>query len=164
MSNISNPPKTAQRNDGQTSAVGYGRPPVHTRFKKGQSGNPRGRRKGQRNIHTVVDEALSRRITIREGDRTRSLTKLDAMILTMVNAALKGDPKAQASLITMMRSLGLIGEPPPATNQEPFTADDAAVIADYFRRHGAKAQPPESEGKEDSRLRDTIPPEKGTAS
>jgi hypothetical protein len=66
--------------------------------------------------------------------RTRSLTKLDAVILTMVNAALKGDPKAQAALITMMRSLGLIGEPPQATNQEPFTPDDAALIEEYFQR------------------------------
>ena len=62
---------------GSSSPVGYGRPPVHTRFKPGQSGNPKGRRKGQRNLHTVLTEALNQRITIREGDRTRSVTKLD---------------------------------------------------------------------------------------
>jgi hypothetical protein len=103
-------------------------------------------------------------IIIREGDRTRSLTKLDAVILTMVNAALKGDAKAQASLITMMRSLGLIGEPPQATNQEPFTPDDAALIEQYFRRHQGKSQPPDSEAKEDSSPSSTTPPERGTAS
>jgi hypothetical protein len=144
-----------------TFSVGYGKPPTHTRFKPGQSGNPKGRRKGQRNIHTVLDEALSQRIVIREGDRTRSLTKLDAVILTMVNAALKGDAKAQASLITMMRSLGLIGEPPQPTNQEPFTPDDAALIEEYFQRHQGKSQPPDSEGKEDSN--GTTPP-RGTVS
>jgi len=86
MSKQTRPP--SQPNGGH-SAVGYGKPPVHTRFKKGQSGNPKGRRKGQRNVHTVVDEALSQRITIREGNRTRSVTKLDAVILTMVAAALR---------------------------------------------------------------------------
>ena len=101
MSKQTHSPKALQPNGGH-SAVGYGKPPVHTRFKPGQSGNPRGRRKGQRNVHTVVDEALSQRITIREGNRTRSVTKLDAVIVTMVNAALKGDAKAQASLMAMM--------------------------------------------------------------
>ena len=146
MSKQTRPP--SQRN-GSHSAVGYGNPPVRTRFKPGQSGNPKGRRKDQRNVHTVVDEALSQRITIREGNRTRSVTKLDAVILTMVSAALKGDTKAQAQLITLLRSLGMTGEPPEAPTQEPFTADDQGLIADYFRRNGsALQQPMDSDGKE----------------
>jgi Family of unknown function (DUF5681) len=147
MSKKAHPP--SQPNSSHTSPVGYGRPPVHTQFKKGQSGNPKGRRKGQRNVHTVVDEALSQRITIREGNRTRSVTKLDAVILTMVSAALKGDTKAQAQLITLLRSLGMTGEPPEAPTQEPFTADDQGLIADYFRRNGSTLQQPtDSDGNE----------------
>ena len=139
----------ASQSNGDRSAVGYCKPPVHTRFKKGQSGNPKGRRKGQRNVHTVVAEALSQRITIREGNRTRSVTKLDAVILTMLTAALKGDAKAQASLIALLRSLGMTGEPPEVPTQEPFTADDQGLIADYFRRNGsALQQPMDSDGKE----------------
>jgi hypothetical protein len=149
MSKQIRPPKASQPNNGY-SAVGYGKPPVHTQFKKGQSGNPRGRRKGQRNVHTVVDEALSQRITIREGNRTRSVTKLDAIVVTMVNAALKGDAKAQTSLIAMMRSLGMTGEPPQPANLEPFTTDDQSLIADYFRRHGSTLQQPtDIDGKDD---------------
>ena len=139
----------ASQSNGDRSAVGYCKPPVHTRFKKGQSGNPKGRRKGQRNVHTVVDEALSQRIKIKEGNRTRSVTKLDAVILTMISAALKGDAKAQASLIALLRSLGMTGEPPEAPIQEPFTADDQGLIADYFRRHGSTLQQPtDIDGKE----------------
>jgi hypothetical protein len=78
---------------GSTSCVGYGRPPAHTRFKPGQSGNPKGRRKGQRNVNTVLDETLNQRITIREGNRTRSLTKLDGLILTMVSSTRPGAPR-----------------------------------------------------------------------
>jgi Family of unknown function (DUF5681) len=137
MSKQTRPP--SQPNGGH-SAVGYCKPPVHTRFKKGQSGNPKGRRKGQRNVHTVVGEVLSQRITIREGNRTRSVTKLDGVIVTMVNAALRGDAKAQAALIAMMRSLGMTGEPPPATNLEPFTGDDQSLIADYLRRNASTLQ------------------------
>jgi hypothetical protein len=149
MSKQTRLPKTSQSNGGH-GAVGYCNPPVHTQFKKGQSGNSEGRRKGQRNIRTVVDEALSQRITIREGNRTRSVTKLDAVIVTMINAALKGNAKAQASLIAMMRSLGMTGEPPQATNREPVTADDQSLIADYFRRHGSTLQQPtDIDGKDD---------------
>jgi hypothetical protein len=142
MSNKSKLSKTAQPDEGAVPSVGYGRPPVHTRFQKGQSGNPKGRRKGQRNIHTVVDEVLRQRITIREGDRTRSLTKLDGIMVTMVNAALKGDAKALASLITVMRALGMTGEPPVATKHESFTADDESILADFLRRRASEIQQP----------------------
>ena len=150
MSNELNQTKVSSTNGGANSPVGYGRPPVHTQFKPGKSGNPNGRRKGQRNVHTVVGEVLSQRITIREGNRTRSVTKLDGVIVTMVNGALRGDPKAQAALIAMMRSLGMTGEPPPATKAEPFTADDQSLIADYLRRHGSTLQQPtDIDGKDD---------------
>jgi hypothetical protein len=119
-------------------AVGYGRAPNHTKWKRGQSGNPAGRRKGQRNVRTVLDEALNKRIRIREGNRTRSVTKLEAVIATMINAALKGSAKAQASLIALMRSVGMTGEVPEAAHQAPFTADDEALIRDYFTRRAAE--------------------------
>jgi Family of unknown function (DUF5681) len=119
-------------------AVGYRRAPVHTKWKRGQSGNPAGRRKGQRNVRTVLDEQLNERIWIREGNRRRSVTKLEAVIATMINAALKGSAKAQASLIALLRSVGMTDEVTAATNGKPFTVDDAALIQNYFARHGAE--------------------------
>jgi hypothetical protein len=118
-------------------AVGYGRPPEHTRFKPGQSGNRRGRPKRQRNVRTVVEETLNQRIKIREGNGTRSLTKLDGVILTMINGALKGEPKALAALISLVRSLGMTGSAPEATNLEPLTDNDDVLLADYLGRRDA---------------------------
>jgi hypothetical protein len=140
---------------------------MHSRFKPGQSGNPKGRRKGQRNVGTVVDGELSQRITVREGNRTRSLTKLDAFVVTLVNAALKGDAKAWASLINLLRSLGLIGETPAANDQKPYTADDESIIADFLRRQGSEEQQQtESNDKEKDREgpTDTTPSESRTKS
>ncbi len=51
-------------------AIGYGRPPAHSRFKPGQSGNSKGRAKYSRNLRTIVEEVLQQRIVIREGQRS----------------------------------------------------------------------------------------------
>ena len=160
MSDQSHAPKPSKPNGAQTFSVGYGRPPVHSRFKPGQSGNPKGRRKGQRNVRTVVDGELSQRIKVREGNRTRSLTKLDAFVVTLVNAALKGDAKAWASLINLLRSLGMTGEPPVATDQKPYTADDESIIADFLRRQGSEEQQPTKNKEKDKEgPTDTTPSE-----
>ena len=148
---MSKRPRYSKTNGDHSYSVGYGKPPAHTQFKPGQSGNPKGRRKGPRNVRTVVEEALNQRIRVKEGDRIRSLTKLDGVILTMVTAALKGDAKAQGALIAVMRSLGMTGEPPAATEQKPFTADDDSLIADFLRRREAEIQPTASESKEENK-------------
>jgi hypothetical protein len=161
MSKQSRLPNTSRQNGSHTASVGYCSPPPHTQFKAGQSGNPKGRRKGQRNIRTVVNDALNQRIKIREGDRSRSVTKLDAVIMTMVNAALKGDAKALASLITVMRSVGMIAEVPEVADAQPFTADDDAVLADFLRRQTPGSQQTEvKNGNEQSAPIETTPPSK----
>src|SRR5215469_15592455 len=52
--------------------VGYGKPPRHTRFKKGQSGNPRGRPCGSKNLKTLLSEALSEPVIITENGRSQN--------------------------------------------------------------------------------------------
>src|SRR5262245_51797386 len=155
----------SQSNGDHSYSVGYGKPPAHKQFKRGQSGNPKGRRKGQRNVRTIVEEQLSQRIRIREGNRTRSLTKLDGVILTLITGALKGDAKAQAALFAFMRSLGMTGEPAAANDQKPFTADDDSLIADFLRRQGSEVQPPtEREGKADDQPPAATPADQNTKS
>ena len=82
--------------------VGYGRPPKHTRFKKGQSGNPRGRPKGRKNRGSVVREAIEREVTIRENGKTRKVTVFEALVESMVSKALKGSINDQIKLIGLI--------------------------------------------------------------
>jgi len=92
--------------------VGYGRPPDSTRFKKGQSGNPRGRPKGAKNIATYLGEILEQRISVREGDKVRKMSKVEAMLHGLVLKAMKGDTKALSSMIALARLCGLFDQVP----------------------------------------------------
>ena len=87
-----------------TPKVGYRNPPQHTRFKKGQSGNPRGRPKGTLNVATVLERTLRERVVINENGRRRTATKLEAALTQLTNKAASGDLKALQLLASLVRS------------------------------------------------------------
>jgi len=82
--------------------VGWGKPPIATRFKKGQSGNLKGRPRGTKNLKTDLMEELQETIVVREGERTVRMSKQRAMIKTVMNKSLKGDARAIITLVRMM--------------------------------------------------------------
>ena len=132
-------PGADRRSTGPDYAVGYGRPPEHTRFKPGRSGNPKGRPKRHRNLRTIVEETLIELITIREGERTRNVPRLEALVRTIENRVLKGDLRAFNPLLALIRTTGLAGEEPEVAEAEAWTQDDEALLVDYLRRHGPGA-------------------------
>jgi hypothetical protein len=71
--------------------VGYGKPPRQTRFSKGQSGNPRGRPRGTKNLKTLLLEILSEQIIATANGRRRKITKAAAIVIQLVNRAATGD-------------------------------------------------------------------------
>jgi hypothetical protein len=60
--------------------VGYGKPPCQTRFKKGHSGNPKGRTAGVKNLSTLLSEALNERVVVTQNGRRRKMTKCKAIV------------------------------------------------------------------------------------
>jgi hypothetical protein len=84
--------------------VGFGRPPKETRFRKGQSGNPKGRPKGKLNWSTVLERALHERVVINENGVRRTVTKLEAACTQVVNKAASGDLAALKQLAALIRS------------------------------------------------------------
>jgi len=115
--------------------VGYGNPPLKSRFKPGVSGNPKGRPKGRVNLKTVLQMELNRTITVKEGGRNRRLRKGDAWIIKTINSALSNDPKAGAMLINLLRAYGHLDEQPDNSREAPLTQNDAALMADFLQRH-----------------------------
>jgi Family of unknown function (DUF5681) len=85
--------------------IGYGKPPNATRFQKGQSGNPAGRRRGSKNLSTILDEELEQRVVIRENGKQKTITKRRASMKQLVNKAASGDHRALQILINSLHDL-----------------------------------------------------------
>jgi hypothetical protein len=107
----------AERDDYE---VGYKKPPLHTRFQKGRSGNPQGRPPGSSSVSTLLASAVRAKVTVVEGGRRVKKSKLEVAFTQMVNKAAGGDLKAQSLL---MRLLPLLD---PKEAQGAVTPDMAA--------------------------------------
>lgn len=90
--------------------VGYGKPPKHSRFKPGQSGNPRGRPKGRRSIDAILGKLLDRKIKIGPAGRQKHVSIIEAILMQQTNNAVKGDRKAAELIMRWRETLGLQAE------------------------------------------------------
>jgi len=94
---------TGDKHNG-TNDVGYCKPPKSSRFKPGESGNPRGRPRGSLNWGMVLQRALGEKVVINENGRCKVMTKLEAAIMQLVNKAASGDGKAMRYLCQLVVS------------------------------------------------------------
>jgi hypothetical protein len=81
--------------------VGYSHPPIATRFRKGQSGNPKGRPKGAKNLKTLLRQALNEKITVNENGKRRAITKMQAGVKQLANKVASGDVKTTLRLVDL---------------------------------------------------------------
>src|SRR5205085_3792481 len=99
--------------------VGYGKPPRHTRFTKGQSGNPRGRPRGAKNLKTLLSEALNECVIVTANGGRRKVTKREAIITQLVNRSATADWRAIKILLDLVRDIKVrpsrpLPRPPPS--------------------------------------------------
>jgi Family of unknown function (DUF5681) len=102
--------------------VGPGRPPMEYQFKPGQSGNPRGARRKTPSIaldlKALLERALSKKLTLRQGEKEWIVTSAAAGIEQLVNQFAEGDRHARRDLIDLANKLGVDNGGPEQSNRE----------------------------------------------
>ena len=112
-----------------TYDIGYRRPPISGRFKKGSSGNSKGRPKGSKSFLTLLQHELAQTIVVNENGKKKKVSRLQAMIKRIVAGALQGDQK---SLITLVEILRRTGSFEPTENAEALLPDNYQSILDAY--------------------------------
>ena len=107
--------------------MGYGKPPRHTRFAKGQSGNPRGRPSGHKNLKTLLSDALNEPVIVTENGGRRKVTKRQAIITQLVNRSATADFRAIKILLDIVRDIERQTEPT-APETSDFSEADEKVL------------------------------------
>jgi Family of unknown function (DUF5681) len=112
--------------------VGNRQPPEHSRFRKGQSGNPKGRPKGSRNLSTELKSELRERISITEGGVSRLVSKQRGLVKTLYARSVKGDMRAMSQILKLIATC--LEDDEPVATAETVSAEDQEVLRLYEQR------------------------------
>ncbi len=112
-------------------AANYREPPLHTRFKKGQSGNPSGR--PVKNLAALLAATLDEAVTVTENGKRWQISKREAVIAQLVNKSATADLRATKMLIDMLRDIEKKADPASAETS-PFSPTDKEVVAQLIAR------------------------------
>ena len=133
---LSRPPQLragVRAGDPPLEKVGPGNPPKHSRFRKGVSGNAKGRPKGSKNLATLLIEAANGQVTATIDGKLRKISKIQATTLQLATKAASGDPKSISQLIEWVDE---IERRAASKRPEPFpiAPADKQIIDELFRR------------------------------
>jgi uncharacterized protein DUF5681 len=120
------PRRRPEQSTAGTYAIGYGKPPRAHQFKPGQSGHGEGRPPGSKNEATIIKEILGKTIKIREGDKIRRITVLEAMFRRFAEKSVAGDIKSATFLLNRFNSVIS------AVNPGGLDHDDQALLQEFL--------------------------------
>ena len=122
-----------------SQSVGYRRPPKATQFKKGKSGNPRGRPKGSRNVGAVLRDVIDQKIQITENGKIRHLPALEVMLRRAFNDAMRSGPGAQKFFFSLIDRYADLNETAVVPEIDEVLAEDQEILARYLGKGSGTA-------------------------
>ena len=144
MSRKKNPPSRARSGQRENAPggppngylVGYKKPPMASWFKPGTSGYPQGRKKGSKNLKTLIKQAMIANILIQEGSTSRRVSKIEAVVMRQLQSALKGNERAAMAAIKMAMLVGLLDDADKTAEEAAaLSAADEQIIEQLMARH-----------------------------
>ena len=112
----------------ESEEVGYGKPPRRHQFKPGQSGNPKGRKKGVKNEVTILQELLQHKVALNERGKTRKITLFEAIFRKVAEDGLRGNIKSVGFLLNRYNAAAAVD-----AVQADLSEDDKVVLDAYLR-------------------------------
>ncbi len=125
-----------------SDSIGYGKPPKHSRFKPGQSGNPKGRPKGKLPLARMIEKYLDGKMAVTIGTEQKTVSRREGLVMAFVSDALKGKDKVRKQLLDLLLLLES-QNPPEAAGEVSDTQDDATILG-LLNRYGINPAPPAS--------------------
>jgi hypothetical protein len=114
------------------SGAGYRTPPPQHQFPRGVSGNPRGRPKKRQTVGDKFEAALSRTVTIRDGDGQREIAVLDGIIHAAIASALRGNLRAIDLVLRLFERFR--DDAATTLNPKELSASDRKTLDNYMKR------------------------------
>jgi Family of unknown function (DUF5681) len=120
----------ANQANGTNYLVGYRKPPKHSQFKPGQSGNPKGRKKGAKGMKTLAQQTLTAKVSVRTGNGPQKMMRIEALLHKLVELGMKGNPRALLALFHMYQeAIPEIVRSEAELLVRPLTQTDEATLA-----------------------------------
>ncbi|MGH7488300.1 MAG: DUF5681 domain-containing protein [bacterium] len=120
--------------DNQEEKPGFANPPSQHRFKRGQSGNPKGRPKGSRNLKTDLAALLKGNVEIIVNGKRRRITRQEAVLLSLFQKAISKESKAAKMLLDLVIKLQMPDDRP--ESEAALSQSDRNIVDNYLRRNG----------------------------
>jgi hypothetical protein len=121
------------------AGTGYRKPPKHTQFKKGTSGNPTGKAKGTLNIATVLENTLRQTVVVVDGSEKKRMSKLEAAVKQLVDKAIQGDMYAWRLLSVLAQAVSDSANPPAIADLDQADQRMLQTIVSRFASAQTKA-------------------------
>jgi hypothetical protein len=139
-------PAAESETSDQEYKVGPGRPPKEHQFKPGQSGNPKGAKRKPRpiavDIKALLERALSKTVTLKQGEKARIVTMAAAGIEQLVAQYAKGDRHARRDVFWLADKLGVDLVTGGRSGDEPLAPNHEAILLTHVRRQYDKVCTP----------------------